>query len=575
MLFRSPKNVLPYLRYLSPADYNHLFFVDNTTTILDVSINAPTTSTSSCSAATYWLCDKKTSITTTVYPDDSYDLDLNETSWRSVLIGGMGLGGATRNKGVACNSSSVLPNGTFGNCVNTPVNNVGYSAYFALDVTNPQNPGMMWEFPDKDKASHAPALGALGFATTGPAIVRVGQRTGAGTVADPFKPGFGKNGRWFAVFASGPTGPLDTVGHQFYGRSDQNLKLFIVDLKSGELLRTIDTTIPNAFAGSLYNSVIDTEKWDTKSPGNYSDNVLYVGFTKPKTVAGVTDWIAGGVGRLMIGDDPADVSSWKWSVVINDIGPVTSSIAKLQDRRAKNLWLYFGTGRYYHKADDPDTVQALYGIKEPCYSTSSAADKVNTIDFSCTTSTALSKADLTDQSCCTPNVPAKGWYISLEPKTTSYMAQRQISAPRANLNGKVDFTTFKPTADICGFGGLTKPFAVKYDTGGPPPAGTLTGKVLIQLSTGSFVSVDQASAYTDRACNSNDIGCNPALPPSDTPLPPPPPPAPPVPGVVKPPTVTGTGRQVTGGFIGVPPAGASAPIMRPKGINKILHTQER
>ena len=49
-----------------------------------------------------------------------------------------------------------------------------------------------------------------------------------------------KNGRWFVVLASGPTGPINTAKRQFEARSDQNLKLFVLDLKTGSLLRTID-----------------------------------------------------------------------------------------------------------------------------------------------------------------------------------------------------------------------------------------------------------------------------------------------------------------------------------------------
>src|SRR6185369_11133627 len=102
---------------------------------------------------------------------------------------------------------------------------LGYSSYFALDVTDPNAPSLLWEFNDP----------ALGYATSGPAIVRVGDSQ--------------KNGRWFAVFGSGPTGPIDTATHQFQGRSNQTLKFFVVDLRNGTLVKTIDTGIANAFAG--------------------------------------------------------------------------------------------------------------------------------------------------------------------------------------------------------------------------------------------------------------------------------------------------------------------------------------
>ena len=76
-------------------------------------------------------------------------------------------------------------------------------------IPDPSNPVLLWEFNNP----------ALGYATTGPAVVRVGDASA--------------NGKWFAVFGSGPTGPIDTSIHQFMGRSNQTLKFFIVEIKTG------------------------------------------------------------------------------------------------------------------------------------------------------------------------------------------------------------------------------------------------------------------------------------------------------------------------------------------------------
>ena len=82
--------------------------------------------------------------------------------------------------------------------------------------------------------------------------------------------GFGdraNNGKWFVVLGSGPTGPIQTVDHQFIGHSDQNLKFFILDLKGASsgtwTLNTNywvkDSGIQNAFAGSMINTTIDVD----------------------------------------------------------------------------------------------------------------------------------------------------------------------------------------------------------------------------------------------------------------------------------------------------------------------------
>ena len=161
----------------------------------------------------------------------------------TILIGGMRLRrGACRDNTASCTD-----------CVKSPVSGrAGSPPYFAMDVTNPESPSVLWEFTDP----------ALGFATTGPAIVRINAGTGRRT------------GNWYVVFGSGPTGPISS--RQFLGRSDQKLRLFIVDLKTGSCYgrSPIDSQrIPNAFAGSMINSTADFNL-------DYTDDVLYVGYVK-------------------------------------------------------------------------------------------------------------------------------------------------------------------------------------------------------------------------------------------------------------------------------------------------------
>ncbi len=164
-----PKNALPYLRYIMDPEYCHVYTVDLSPFIFDASIGAP----------------------------GSGDISGNTrdvSSWRTILIGGMRYGGACRNSTGSCNSTT----GGLPDCVKTPSSGVGYSSYFALDITDslayPDDPvghppQLLWEFSNDN----------LGFATTGPAVVRPGDQD--------------KNGKWFVVFGSGPTGPIDTTNN--------------------------------------------------------------------------------------------------------------------------------------------------------------------------------------------------------------------------------------------------------------------------------------------------------------------------------------------------------------------------
>jgi len=444
-----PKNALPYLKYTADTSYCHLYFVDMPPLVIDTSV--PTGTGTDISTAT------KT-----------------KASWKTIVIGGMGLGGAN-----AISTSSCTNNTATGECVKTPITDpadstkgLGYSSYFALNVTDPTTPSLLWEFSDP----------ALGFSTSGPVIIRIGDTD--------------KNGKWFAVFASGPTGPIYTTKQQFMGTSNQNLKLFILDLYTGSLLRTIDTSVTNAFAGSLYNAALDTEKGDALATGRYSDNVFYLGYTEKDTAT--STWTKGGVLRVITKEDP-DPANWVVSTVVNNIGPVTSAVTKLQDRKNSKLWLYFGSGRFFYRyddvVDDKTNQRTLYGVMEPCYNT--ATGPSNSIHNTCTTS--LSSGDFDDQT-TSPSATlvsgATGWYVNLDASSGSAGAERVITDPLAVFSGSVFFTTYAPSTDICSLGGNTYIWCTNYKTG--QSCTGLGGKAIIQVSTGAIQELSLSSVFSEK-----------------------------------------------------------------------------
>ncbi len=407
-----PKNALPYLQALQDNNYCHLYYVDLAPQVFDASIGGG--------------------------GDNAATRDASH--WATILIGGMRFGGACRDNTATCTD-----------CVKSPVSGGGLSSYFAMDVTNPKSPSVLWEFTDP----------ALGFATTGPAIVRIN----AGNAS--------AKGNWYAVFGSGPTGPI--TSRQFLGRSDQNLKLFIVDLKTGNLEKTIDTGITNAFAGSMINSTADFNL-------DYTDDVLYIGYVKKNTVTGT--WNRGGVLRLQT-KGSVNLNDWVASKVIDDIGPVTSSVVRLQNNVYNTNWLFFGSGRYYYaltsEQDDPTDPKRLYGIKEPCFGSGAISPSCSTDAGSTVLESALTNVDTTFPAESVANAAGfKGWYIPLDSSTTaiaydntgaqSYQAERVVTDPLATTAGVVFFTTLRPYNAACAIGGRTFLWAVQYNTGGIPSA---------------------------------------------------------------------------------------------------------
>ena len=489
-----PRNALPYLKYLtgdstySPNSSKHLYYVDGATVLADVSVGKPT----GCITANISDCTK----------DTTYG-----SNWRTVLIGSMGIGGATAIKTSTCldivpGVSSTTTNDPFATCVKTPIldpaaatKGLGYSSYFAFDITNQyfnssgallNPPTLKWEFTPP----------GLGYSTSGAAIVRI-------------NPDKAKNGKSFAVFASGPTGPVSGYTGDFLAKSDQNLQLFVVDLEATGALEVgtnywvIDTGIKRAFGGSMINASVDTDRWNAGAPGNYQDEVVYVGYSKANiddgaAITAATEWTNGGVIRLMT-KESANPADWTTSTVISGVGAVTSGIARLQDRKNKKLWLYFGTGRFYYGGDDKTTQRYIMGVADPCYKADNTILKTctDTLAFSTSSSDFNSQSDIT--SCDMTNIDGtskKGWYIPLELSTTTMNAERSITDPVSLTNGMVQFTTFMPAADVCKFGGDSYIWAVKFDDGCTIPAAKLTGKVLVQVSTGAFEEVDLKTALT-------------------------------------------------------------------------------
>ncbi|MEI6208320.1 MAG: hypothetical protein WCP20_16185 [Desulfuromonadales bacterium] len=597
-----PKNALPYMQNQAAIDYCHQCIVDGAPVVADASINSTTTG---CATANYWECTRKTTLVpatvVTVGLDPGKDLVPAETSWKTVLVSSMGLGGATRLSGGSCNITNPSLDAAHNtDCVKSPMSDNGLSSYFALDVTDPANPKHMWEFSDNDIGTAANK--GLGFTTPGAAIVRINA---VGT--SPAKADKTKNGRWFAVFASGPTGMIDT-SMQFTGRSDQNLKLYIVDLNSRPpfVLNTNywvkDTGIPFAFANSLNGAAIDLDRWNSQKDGNYSDDVVYITYTKaslttyvsptpstgpypassttnytdsslaatytnPTTVANAyantTAWNKGGVVRLVTNHDP-NPANWFTKILIDDIGPVTTSVGRLQDRNNSKLWVFFGEGRYFYPQDDVSHVRRFYGVADPCYrqyadsgstysqysgdSYSNYAMGTDNTDARCPSVTGpavtdsytadVSGIDLQRQDTPTATLTAgkKGWFVNMAPSSGSNGAERVVSDVAATFNGTVYFTTFTPTTDPCTPGGSTSMWAVKYDTGGTPSADSLKGKAPVQTSSGGITMIDLATSFTQNS-----------------------------------------GRKLSAALspVGMTPKGKFPPLLQPKASKMILNIQER
>ncbi|WAC06334.1 MAG: PilC/PilY family type IV pilus protein [Thermodesulfobacteriota bacterium] len=397
-----PCNLLPHLKWLTDPTYGdstHVYYVDLKPRIADVKI----------------------------FTADSKHIN----GWGTVLIGGMRLGGGN------ITGTGSLASRTFS------------SAYFCLDITDPANPELLWEYTNAD----------LGYTSSYPAVAKVGTK-------------------WFAVFGSGPTnlarGDCDNTG--------KNGKIFIVDIADGTASQVFTATESGAFFTDPI--AIDTQL-------DYSVDRIYIGETYD---AGTT--YGGKMYRLwtknssgVVQEDPA---SWVTPSVFFDTTatgksqPLTSGATAAFDE-SHNLWVYFGTGKFMGTIDKSDPYQqTFYGIKDPC-SVPTCTTTVANNDTSLFNSTGVTITQ-TGSSTTSPvtvsgagsittwnallanvgqaNAHPGGWYFNLwaNTGTSSDPSERVIYRPVA-FGGVVLFTTFIPNYDVCGFGGTSSLYALNYLTG--------------------------------------------------------------------------------------------------------------
>ncbi len=371
---------------------------------------------------------------------------------KRVLVDGMRLGGA-----VGCDNASVCINPPKDTCDNTSSSScLGLSSYFALDITNPLHPKFLWEFTDPD----------LGFSYSGPTLIKE-YNLDNNTM------------RYYIMFASGPT--------DYKGESGQDLDVFILELNDDFTIKSVIkkdlsdsfTDLKNAFAGEMSpEGIVDKDF----SSGKMVTKAVFFGVVYNDN----SSWKGNVIG--VKGLNSGDPKNWQFFELFkNPIGPVVVPISYY---RCGDKWfLYFGTGRYFYRDDDPDNstggVNKLYGIK---------IDKC--INSSGTSFCTLGNGDLyaSNDSCYHISDDLYGWYQDLDPAEDNYNKERDITGTTLSSTGAVFFTTTEPTSDICGFGGRSRMWGLNCASGQSlvhqtcQVTGNIVGVLLLQTSVGKITA---------------------------------------------------------------------------------------
>ncbi|MGH7166673.1 MAG: pilus assembly protein [Nitrospiraceae bacterium] len=436
-----PYHLLPQLQWLAQTTYTHVSYVDLKPKATDVRI----------------FCDEGGGAPPSCITGQSTS---HPSGWGTILIGGMRLGG----------SCEVCPSGN-GPPLSVTISGTPrkfYSAYFVLDVTDPElDPKLLWVFTDA----------TMGLSTSYPAIARGNPSGDAKTSAT--------NAKWFMVVGSGPT--------DYVGGSTQTGKLYAIDIKTGpkdpgtgnSLVVTFPTGDASTFMGDPVTLDADLD---------YRTDSVYAGTIRD---TGSTPRWAGAMLRLTTDGGNTNPGAWGIAAGVDraptvllarfpstggtQVGPVPSAPSvSLDDSR--NVWVFFGTGRYYSASDKVNAeTQYFFGVKDPvifgvCNQASQDCERRDLVNVTnavvcseCTPGTNqvtdTNNANVTSllgdsTSSLQGLVQSKnGWFTSLPAA-----GERDVVGPTV-LGGIVFFPTFTPESDVCSGSGSASLYALFYQTG--------------------------------------------------------------------------------------------------------------
>ena len=424
-----PNNLLPHLKWLTCPSYPHVYYIDAKPKIIDARI-----------FSSEW------NNPTSTHP----------YGWGTILVCGMGFGGPAISFTANFSGS--------GNATQT-----FKSAYFAIDITNPTSPQLLWE----------KRFDQMGYTINYPTVIR--EQNGSATrdtvaFADQ---------QWSLVLGNGP--------NDLNGDPAGDGYVYIVNLLTGATQRTITAPSPGGSATQFMAPAASIDTSDA-GPPNYDVDAIYMG----SVIKSASGSYSGKMYRIATDSNDAgttpdwNVSNWTISTLIDAGKPITAApaLAQIEDK----IWVYFGTGRYLASLDKTNgDQQAFYGIKDPCSfawggcssTVVEATDLVSVAGIKVYETgyvTGLPDSSQHSFSNLVDLFATKSGFVRNLTTTTGQPSERIIVKP-AIIGGLTIFTSFTPNSDVCGFSGNSYLYALYYQTG------TAYSSSVIGTSSTSTVSV--------------------------------------------------------------------------------------
>jgi len=327
----------------------------------------------------------------------------------------------------------------------------GGQGVFALDITNPNNfsnesngaAKILWEFTDSDDAD-------LGYTFGKPSIVRL------------------HNGVWAAVFSGGYNNTYDDDGDGSATNDSTtgSAVLFIVNLKTGALIKKFDTEVgtandptgngqPNGLSTPAVIDFDGNSIADAIYAGDLFGNIWKIDISQPSPSQWKFSYKSG------IKPDPIYTACAGTTCSGSNMQSITTQPQIIQHPTNKGYLVLFGTGRYFEVGDNSSigqTTQSVYGIWDKVSTAASAPSfhRGSLLEQSITQEVTQFGYDLRVTTDTHINWAShNGWYMDLlntQSSNTNNLGERQVSNTIIR-NGRLVFTTLIPSPDPCDFGG--------------------------------------------------------------------------------------------------------------------------
>lgn len=327
--------------------------------------------------------------------------------WKTILVGGLGGGGR---------------------------------GYYALDITNPTAPALLWEFSAADDAD-------LGYSFSRPVVTRKSI-----------------DGKWVVVFASGydngtdsstlkdPSNPaLGFVPNSPAGSGGGFL--FVLDAASGTPISKIPTGMGTAAAPSGLGQIAI---WNNNvATGNDAGNV-YAGD------------LLGNVWRFDIETTPSP-TPLLFATLKNAAGQAQPVTTTPQTAMLKNKYpvVFIGTGKYLESNDLKNAdVQSMYAIKDDGTPVGNPRSHTGSIDGMVQQTITTTGVTRTGTSNPVDFSKDRGWFFDFPDKaTTSPFATERVNIDIILSAGTLYIATIVPSTSTCAPGGYSWLTQAAYDTG--------------------------------------------------------------------------------------------------------------